>query len=74
LELSTTRHPHTSSAGLATPEETKELARLRNAAKRHDTYRRQRDLKIEEIHQLLLQKRDFGGTQLARPFVKSEVV
>jgi hypothetical protein len=40
---------------LATPEETKELARLRNAAKRHGTYRRQRDLKIEEIHQLLLQ-------------------
>jgi hypothetical protein len=53
-----TLHPHTSSAGLATPEETKELARLRNAAKRHDTYRRQRDLKIEEIHQLLLQNEE----------------
>ena len=41
-------------AATATVEETKELTRLRNAVKRHDTYRRQRDLKIEEIHQLLL--------------------
>ena len=50
--------PNASSAAAATAEETKELTRLRNAAKRHDTYRRQRDLKIEEIHQLLLQNEE----------------
>ena len=43
-----------SNMAAATHEEGKELARLRNAGKRHEKYRLERALKIEGIHQLIL--------------------
>jgi hypothetical protein len=45
-------HPNTLSA--ATTGESKEIARLHNAGKRHEKYRRQRALKIDSLHQLIL--------------------
>ena len=41
-----------------TAEERKELARLHNATKRHHKYRDERNLKIENLHQLLLQNEE----------------
>jgi hypothetical protein len=38
----------------ATAAESKELARLHNAGKRHEKYRQQRVLKIDSLHQLIL--------------------
>lgn len=45
--------PNTLTAA-ATAAETKEIAGIHNATKRHETYRRQRTLKIEAVHQLIL--------------------
>jgi hypothetical protein len=50
--------PEAKTAVTATPEESKELARLRNATKRHEKYRHQRQLKIESLHQLMLQNEE----------------
>lgn len=43
-----------SNTSTATAAESKELARLHNAGKRHEKYRRQRVLKIDSLHQLIL--------------------
>jgi hypothetical protein len=48
--------PNTSTA--ATALERKELIRLHNAAKRHDKYRAERILKIESLHQQILQNEE----------------
>jgi hypothetical protein len=48
----------------ATPaaNESKEIARLHNAAKRHEKYRRQRTLKIDGLHQLIIQNEEEKST------------
>ena len=48
------RIPNTIAAAATTAEENKELARLHNAGKRHEKYRLQRALKIDNLHQLIL--------------------
>jgi hypothetical protein len=51
----TTPTSNTSSAAAA---ESKELARLHNAAKRHEKCRQQRTLKIDDLHQLIVQNEE----------------
>ena len=46
----------------ATAGESKELARLHNAGKRHEKYRLERALKIERIHQLILHNEEQKST------------
>jgi hypothetical protein len=46
----------------ATAGQRKELASLHNAAKRHDKYRAERILKIEKIHQLIVQNEEEKST------------
>jgi hypothetical protein len=53
-------HPNTLSA--ATAGESKEIARLHNAGKRHEKYRLQRALKIDALHQLILQNEEEKST------------
>ena len=45
-----------------TADESKELARLHNAGKRHEKYRLQRTLKIDKLHQLILQNEEQKST------------
>ena len=55
------RDPITSPA-TPTAEESKEIARLHNAGKRHEKYRQQRTLKIDGLHQLILQNEEEKST------------
>ena len=49
-----TQDPHAT----ATAEETKEIARIHNAAKRHDKYSLERALKIDAVHRQVLQNEE----------------
>ena len=59
-----TQHPG-QAIGSPTAGEKKELARLHNAAKRHEKYHRERTLKIEGIHQQILAN-DQAKAELAK--------
>jgi hypothetical protein len=51
-------NPSTAAAAATTTPERKELTRLHNAAKRHAKYAAERTLKIDKIHQLILQNEE----------------